>query len=94
MRAALIDSTGLVDNVIIVDPDADPATAFVPPDGFTLVELNDDSPVGPGWTRKGKKWLAPTPEPTAPPSNIEALAALLDERGITAADLAALLGGQ
>jgi hypothetical protein len=26
-----------------------------------LVELEDNSPIGPGWTRKGKKWVEPLP---------------------------------
>jgi hypothetical protein len=35
----------------------DGVTPFDP--GCELVELPDDSPVGPGWTRKGNQWIAP-----------------------------------
>jgi hypothetical protein len=31
--------------------------------GCEIVELADDSPVGPGWTRDGKDWVAPPPTP-------------------------------
>jgi len=29
-----------------------------------IVELPDDSPVGPGWTRNGEEWIAPESEGT------------------------------
>jgi hypothetical protein len=31
--------------------------------GCEIVELADDSPVGPGWTREGNDWVAPPPTP-------------------------------
>jgi hypothetical protein len=31
--------------------------------GCEVVELPDDSPVGPGWTREDGEWVAPPPSP-------------------------------
>jgi hypothetical protein len=31
--------------------------------GCEIVELSDDSPVGPGWTREDGEWVAPPPSP-------------------------------
>jgi hypothetical protein len=31
--------------------------------GVEVVELPDDSPVGPGWTREDGEWVAPPPSP-------------------------------
>ena len=45
MRAAVVDQTSnLVTNLIVADASVDRA-----PDGFVLVNLEDDSPVGVGW---------------------------------------------
>lgn len=60
MRAALIDPTGLVVNVILV------GEGYEPPDGLTLTPLEDDSPLGPGWT-VGNGDPTPPPEPPEPP---------------------------
>lgn len=57
MRAALTDTDGQVVNVIVYDPDSD----YTPPNGLTLDELADESPVGPGWTRNGDGTYAPPP---------------------------------
>jgi hypothetical protein len=57
-RAALVTDDGIVENVVIVDPEAE----WEPPEGLELVELPDDSPVGPGWTGDGKEWIEPKGE--------------------------------
>lgn len=45
MRAAVVDQTSnIVTNIIVADASVDRA-----PDGFVLVNLPDDSPVGGGW---------------------------------------------
>jgi hypothetical protein len=44
---------GAVTNVSLWDGE----TPWEP--GCEIVELPDDSTVGPGWTRSGKKWVAP-----------------------------------
>lgn len=52
MRAALIDKTGLVVNVILCDK------SWKPPDGFTLVESDTASPTD-KWD--GKSFIAQIP---------------------------------
>ena len=54
MRYAHIDPTGLVVNVSLWDGE----TPYTEPNGHTLHQLDDDSPVGPGWTYDGT-WTAP-----------------------------------
>jgi hypothetical protein len=39
----------------------DGVTPWAP--GCEIVELSDDSPVGPGWTRENGEWVAPPPTP-------------------------------
>jgi len=39
----------------------DGVTSWEP--GCEVVELLDNSPVGPGWTREGDEWIAPSSEP-------------------------------
>lgn len=51
-RYAVLDGDDVV-NVILLDP----ATPFDAPS--ELVQLPDDSPVGPGWVRAGSDWVAP-----------------------------------
>lgn len=58
-RVALIDND-TVTNVALWD-----GSAEWQPEGETL-ELADDSPIGPGWTRSGAEWIAP-PDPDPNP---------------------------
>lgn len=49
MRSALVKvSTGIVENVIVANPQVDPA-----PEGYILVALSDDSQVSIGWVYTG-----------------------------------------
>jgi hypothetical protein len=41
----------------------DGVTPYKPPEGHTLHKLDDDSPVGPGWTLTGQTFNPPPPEP-------------------------------
>jgi hypothetical protein len=41
----------------------DGTTDWEPGDGSTLHQLEDDSPVGPGWQFVDGEWVAPEPEP-------------------------------
>jgi hypothetical protein len=52
MRAAIIHA-GMVENVIIVGIGFDPGV------GRALIELAEDSPVGPGWTYDGQDFTPP-----------------------------------
>jgi hypothetical protein len=55
MRCALVElSTNLVINLIIADPSVDPS-----PDGFILISLSDEDPVGIGWTWDGTDFVEP-----------------------------------
>lgn len=72
MRAALHDPDGLVVNVIVLDEDSD----YEPTDGLTLLELDDDSPVGPGWLLVDDDWVEPDPPGPATPSLAELQAQL------------------
>lgn len=55
MRCALVNnSTNTVENIIIADPMHDPA-----PEGYTLAELPDDSPVSIGWIWNGGAFVPP-----------------------------------
>lgn len=49
MRAVLHDPEGLVTNVIVL-PDDPEDIGYEPPEGLTLLEVDDDTCVGPGWT--------------------------------------------
>jgi hypothetical protein len=40
----------------------DGVTAYTPPKGETLHQLEDDSPVGPGWQFVDGEWVAPEPD--------------------------------
>lgn len=40
----------------------DGVTPWTPGDGSTLHQLEDDSPVGPGWQLVDGDWVAPEPE--------------------------------
>jgi hypothetical protein len=46
-----------VDMVIIWDG----VQEWPPANDYEMVELSDDSPVGPGWTREDGEWVAPPP---------------------------------
>lgn len=67
MRAALIRANRVV-NVVVVGTDE-----FSPPEGVERVDLGDDSPVAPGWTRTGPTTF--DPPPPAPPEHWDAIAA-------------------
>lgn len=56
-RAALI-ADGVVENVILVALNENDSTDFKA-EGFELVPLADDSPVGPGWTWENGEFSAP-----------------------------------
>jgi hypothetical protein len=40
----------------------DGVSDYTPPDGHTLHELDDDSPVGPGWQLVDGHWVSPEPD--------------------------------
>lgn len=78
IRTALVDATGAVTNVVLVDP----ATSWEPPEGQTAYQLTDDSQVGPGWTRTGTTFTPPTapdPEPATALPTVLGLQAQIDE---------------
>ena len=61
MRKALVDSKGLVVNVIVIEDGAN----WSPPDGCILVDATNAG--GPGYTWDGRKFVAPlAPAPAAP----------------------------
>jgi hypothetical protein len=73
MRAALVhtvDGETVVDNVIVIDGD------YQPPEGFTLHELDDTAPVGPGFTLLDGTWHPPA-APAQPP--VPTIAELLEQ---------------
>ena len=41
----------------------DGATDYIAPNGHALHELDDDSPVGPGWALRDGEWVDERPEP-------------------------------
>lgn len=53
------------------------ATRWQPPDDLKVIEVADDSPVGPGWLLSGNEWIAPKVEQPAP----DPLADLITKRG-------------
>jgi hypothetical protein len=56
MRCALVDNlSSLVVNLIIADPAID-----TPPEGFILIGLSDEDPVGIGWSWDGSNFIDPT----------------------------------
>lgn len=64
MRAAVIDETGTAVNVVLVDDPSD----YDPGEGLGLLEVDDDSPVAPGWRHDDGTWTEPDPTtPTATP---------------------------
>lgn len=75
MRAAIIDTDGLVVTVAIIGDEYDPD------EGFSVVELDDDgSPVCVGWTYDGGDWIEPTPsEPEPEPPSLRQLVEELAE---------------
>ena len=62
IRTALVDATGAVVNVVVVDD----TSAWEPPDGQTPYGLPDDSHVGLGWTHDGTTFNPPPAEPAGP----------------------------
>lgn len=64
-RYAILDDDGFVVNVILWDGESE-----YDPDG-NLRLLPDDSGVGIGWQRVGRRWTAP-PEPPEPIAPVEA----------------------
>jgi hypothetical protein len=68
MRIALINGEGLVVNAILVEGE------YLPPDGLTCVELDDESPVGPLWRWIDEAWVEPDPvDPGLPPPSTDDL---------------------
>lgn len=65
----MVDGT-TVENVVLWDKEltdgydgsgeAGQAAPWVPPDGVLMVELDETSPVGPGWGYDGTDFTAPT----------------------------------
>lgn len=75
MRAALTDATGLVVNIVLIGED------YEPPDHLAVTPLENDSPVGPGWSIIDGLASEP-PEaipPDLPPTQLEVLQAQVDE---------------
>lgn len=74
-RKALVDSTGVVQNIIEYNPEGN----YEPPEGFTLLDA-EGAEIGGGWD--GAQFTAPppaelSPAPEPPPSR-EEFAALAD----------------
>lgn len=68
MRYAMIDATGVVDNVIEWDGNTDPATGgWEPPPGVTMVEVAEGVSVGVGWAYDGSAFIDPNAPPPQPP---------------------------
>ena len=88
MKAALIDNTGYVANVIVWD---DTCTA---PKGTVAVVVEDDVAVAPGWTYVDSVFIAPEPEPTPDPEPVPVLTTeqKLEAAGLTVAELKELFG--
>lgn len=63
MRAAVIDPAGAVVNIVLVDDDNE----YDPGDGHQVIEIDDTSAVGPGWTYDDGTWIDPGPI-TPPPA--------------------------
>ena len=58
-RYAHVLENGSVSNVSLWDA----GTEYTPPEGHTLHQLDDDSPVGPGWALRDGEWVDERPEP-------------------------------
>ena len=88
MKAALIDNTGYVANVIVWD---DTCTA---PNGVVAVVIEDDVAVAPDWTYANGVFIAPEPEPTPEPEPVPVLTTeqKLEAAGLTVAELKELFG--
>ncbi|WP_237154982.1 hypothetical protein [Oryzibacter oryziterrae] len=54
---ALVDASGLVDNIILWDGN----DGWIAPAGLSAVLCPEQ--VGPGWTRRGDDWLPPLSPP-------------------------------
>jgi len=71
---------GSVENVIVWDgipytpaTESQPAHGWSPPDGYVTVNLDDSSPVGPGWAYDGSTFSAPPVEtPALSPADVVA----------------------
>lgn len=64
MRAALLDSSGRVSNIIVLDADSN----YDPPEEFTMVILDGTVLVNIGDLWNGGDWTPPeVPEPEEPP---------------------------
>jgi hypothetical protein len=77
MRAALHDADGLIVNVIELPDDwtLGAPDAYEPPDGVTVMPLDADAPVGPGWVLDQHADPQP-PDPPAAPDPLQVLATL------------------
>lgn len=62
-RHAVIDSEGNVVNVVLWDG----ASMWRPPEGHTLVEV-EETPCGPGWTYADGVFTEPPPPPAPEPA--------------------------
>jgi hypothetical protein len=90
MKAALIDNTGYVTNVIVWD------NTCTAPNGVVAVVIEDDVAVAPGYTYANGTFTAPEPEPTPTPEP-EPVPVLTTEQkleaaGLTVAELKELFG--
>jgi hypothetical protein len=63
-RFAMVDAAGFVVNVIAWDGNEQ---TWRPPEGHTMVGLEEDAPVGPGWSYEDGEFTAPPAEPVEPP---------------------------
>jgi hypothetical protein len=88
MKAALINNTGCVANVIVWDK------TCTAPNGVVAVVIEDDVAVAPGWTYVDSVFIAPEQEPTPAPEPPPVLTTeqKLEAAGLTVAELRELFG--
>ena len=88
MKAALIDNTGYVTNVIVWD------NTCTAPNGVVAVVIDDDVAVAPGWPYVDGVFIAPEPEPMPEPEPVPVLTTeqKLEAAGLTVAELKELFG--
>ena len=61
-RYAAVSEDGTVFTVLLWDG----VEEYTPPEGHTLHQLEDDSPVGFGWALRNGNWVDERPEPEEP----------------------------
>jgi hypothetical protein len=88
MKAALINNTGYVTNVIVWD------NTCTAPNGVVALVIEDDVAVAPGWPYVDGVFIAPEPEPTPEPEPPPVLTTeqKLEAAGLTVAELKELFG--